>query len=104
MDIKTPLGILRWLLIVGLLSWGAIQCLAQTKAAQPTKPPAQLPTAAQTAPDKVWFKDPNSIMPMRKMTNAERRAAAERNKARREKADAQRRQKATTNTQGGVQQ
>ena len=25
MDIKTPLGILRWLLVVGLLAWGTIQ-------------------------------------------------------------------------------
>ncbi|MGC2196563.1 MAG: hypothetical protein WA628_17955 [Terriglobales bacterium] len=76
MDFKTPLGILRWLLIVSLLSWGAIQGLAQTKAAQPAKP-GQPPTAAQSKTK--WIKDPSSVMPMRKMTNAERRAAATRN-------------------------
>jgi hypothetical protein len=103
MDVKTSFGLVRWLLILGLVSCGLALGRAQTKAAQPNKPAKQA-QAQQAAPDKVWFKDPNSIMPMRKMTNAERRAAAERNKARREKADAQRRQKATTNTQGGVQQ
>jgi hypothetical protein len=46
MDIKTPLGILRWLLVVGLLAWGTILGLAQTKAAQPTKPAVQPPATA----------------------------------------------------------
>jgi hypothetical protein len=76
MEIKTPFGMLRWLLIVSLLSWGAIQGLAQTRSAQATKP-AQPPTAAQNKTK--WIKDPNSVMPMRKMTNAERRRAATRN-------------------------
>jgi hypothetical protein len=51
MDIKTPLGILRWLLVVGLLAWGTILGLAQTKAAQPTKPAVQPPA---TAPVQRW--------------------------------------------------
>jgi hypothetical protein len=51
MELKTPLGILRWFLILGLLSWGAILGLAQTKSAQPTKPAAQPPA---TAPVQRW--------------------------------------------------
>ncbi len=50
MDIKTLLGILRWLLVVGLLAWGTTLGVAQTKAAQPTKParnhPRRLPCSA----------------------------------------------------------
>jgi hypothetical protein len=104
MDFKAPLGILRWLLVLCMLVGGLTLGTAQTKAAKSSKPIVQSPAAAQAAPDKVWFKDPNTIMPMRKMTNAERRAAAQRNKVRREKAEAQKKQKATANPQGGVQQ
>lgn len=90
MDIKAPFGAARWLLVFALFLCGFSQALAQNKAAQPL--PATPQAQAATQPDKVWVKDPNTVMPMRKMTNAERRAAAERNKARRDKAQAQRRQ------------
>jgi hypothetical protein len=94
---KKYLGLLRLLFVVVLVSWGMIQGLAQTKAAQPTKP-AQPPTAAQSKTK--WIKDPNSVMPMRQTTNAERRAAAVRNSSRR--AAAQRRPNVPANQ--GVQQ
>ena len=96
MDIKKQLGVCRWLLMVGLLAWGTIYGLAQTRTAQPPKPPAQSQAGAQNKTK--WIKDPNSVMPMRAMTNAQRRAAAERTRARRAKAEAQRR-----NSQNGVQ-
>jgi len=51
----------------------------------------------ELATDKVWVKDPNSVMPMRKMTLAARHAAAQRNRERKAKADAQRKQNATAN-------
>lgn len=47
MDIKTPLAILRWLLVVGLLAWGAIQGAAQSKSAQLNKQATQPPAAGQ---------------------------------------------------------
>jgi len=104
MDIKRHLGLLRLLLVVVAVFWGLAQGLAQTKAASQSKPTTKAPAQSQaTAPapqDRVWVKDPNSVMQMRKMTNAQRRAAAERSKARRAKAENQRRQ----NAKGGVQQ
>jgi len=48
----------------------------------------------------VWIKDPNSVMPMRKMTNAEGRAAAERNKARQSKFPSHKQPGAKTNPSG----
>jgi hypothetical protein len=95
---KKYLGLLRLLLVVGLVTWGMIQALAQTKAAQPTKP-AKPPTAAQSKTK--WIKDPNSVMPMRQTTSAQRRAAAARNAQRRNVA-AQKRQSVPANQ--GVQQ
>ncbi len=82
MAIKTPFGILRWLLIVGLLSWGAIQGLAQTKSAQPTKP--ALPPA--TAPVQRWHGGQKTITDAagrvhvrgERITYAQRKSAAER--------------------------
>ena len=76
MAIKTPFGILRWLLIVGLLSWGAIQGLAQTKSAQPTKP----------APVQRWHGGQKTITDAagrvhvrgERITYAQRKSAAER--------------------------
>jgi hypothetical protein len=96
MDLRTHLGILRWLLVLSMLVCGI--ALAQNKAAQPSKPPAQPPTAAQSKTK--WIKDPNSVMPMRKMTNAERRAAAGRNAKRQAAA----RQKRSVPVNQGVQQ
>ena len=96
MDIKTPLGILRWLLVLSMLVCGI--ALAQTQSAQPSKPAAQPPTAAQSKTK--WIKDPNRVMPMRKMTNAERRAAAARNAKRQATA----RQKRSIPVNQGVQQ
>lgn len=87
MDLKTPLGILRWLLVLSMLVCGI--ALAQNRAAQPGKPSTEPPTAAQSKTK--WIKDPNSVMPMRKMTNAERRKAAARNSERRAAANQQRR-------------
>jgi len=97
MDLKTSFGILRWLLVLSMLVCGI--ALAQNKASQPGKPSTQPPTAAQSKTK--WIKDPNSVMPMRQMTNAQRRAAAARN-AQRRAAAAQRRQNAPANQ--GVQQ
>ena len=83
MDIKTPLGILRWLLVVGLLAWGAILGLAQTRTAQANKPTAQPPAAAQaprwhggqkTITDAAGRKHVRS----ERITYAQRKAAAER--------------------------
>jgi hypothetical protein len=98
MKTKKHFGLLRLLLAVALVAWGMIQGLAQTKAAPPTKP-AQPPTVAQSKTK--WIKDPNSVMPMRQMTNAQRRAAATRNAARRNAA-AQKRRSVPANQ--GVQQ
>ena len=100
MHLRTSGGILSWFLAAGLVYASLSQTFAQTKAATENKPAA---TTSQALPDKVWVKDPNSVMPMRKMTNAERRAAAERSKARRAAAESQRRQ-ALKNPQNGVQQ
>jgi hypothetical protein len=99
MDITTRRGIFRWLLILSLLVCGLAQGIAQNKATQWSRPSAQPPTAQSKTK---WIKDPSSVMPMRKMTNTERRAAAQRNKTRRAKADAQRKHSAPANQ--GVQQ
>ena len=96
MDLKTPLGILRWLLVLSMLVCGMTLCVAQTKSAQPTNPVRQAQKVRPPAPNSIWLKDPNSVMPMRQMTNAQRLAAAERNKARRAKAEAQRRNGASS--------
>jgi hypothetical protein len=96
MDLKTRLGILRWLLVLSMLVCGI--ALAQNKAAQPGQPSTQPPTAAQSKTK--WIKDPNSVMPMRKMTNAERRKAAARNAQRQATA----RQKRSLPVNQGVQQ
>jgi hypothetical protein len=99
---KKYLGLLRLLFVVGIVSWGMLQGEAQTKATPQSKAKtADQSQAALTAPkNKVWIKDPNSVMPMRQTTNAERRAAAVRNSSRR--AAAQRRPNVPANQ--GVQQ
>ena len=97
MDIKTRRGIFRWLFILSLLVCGLAQGFAQNKATQWSRPSAQ-PPAAQSKTK--WIKDPNSVMPMRKMTNAERRAAASRNAKRSRAAH----QKRTAMGTPGVQQ
>ena len=103
--LKKSLALVHLLLLLLAVAFlGVRSGLAQRKPAPQSKPTAQATTPAQpqATPGKVWFKDPNSIMPMRKMTNAEHRAAARRNKERREKAAAQRTQNTKT-TLGGVQ-
>lgn len=80
-----------WPLLFAALAMvlGMSQGLAQTKTTTQSKPAAPGKTTTQTqatlpmAPSNVWIKDPNTVMPMRKMTNAERRKAAVRNAARR---------------------
>jgi len=66
---------------------------------KPDKQVSQPSVSAQPAPARAWIKDPNKVMPMRKMTNAERRQAAARNADRR--AAAQRKRNGSTNQ--GVQ-
>jgi hypothetical protein len=102
---KKSLGLVHLLLLLAVVFLGVRSGLAQRKPAPQSKPTAQAtkPAQPQATPGKVWFKDPNSIMPMRKMTNAEHRAAAERNKARQQQAEAQRKQ-SKTNLQSGVKQ
>lgn len=82
MDSKAFLGFLRWLLIVGLLSWGATLGLAQTKSAQPTKPGPQSPATAsvprwhggqKTITDAAGRKHVRS----ERVTYAQRKAAAQ---------------------------
>jgi hypothetical protein len=104
MNLRKHNGLVHPLLLAVGLSCGLSLGFAQTKSAPQTKPTAPSQTQVSIPAPKTsgWVKDPNSVMPMRKMTNAERRAAAERNKARRAKAAAQK-QQSTTNTQGGVQ-
>jgi hypothetical protein len=81
--------------------FGGVLGFAQTKAAQPNKPSAHDQVLKQFAPKKDWIKDPNKVMPMRQMTNTQRRAAAQRNQARRAKVEAQ---KLSTPANQGVQQ
>jgi hypothetical protein len=98
---KNHLGLMRLLVVVAAIVLGVIQGLAQTTATEPAKKSKMPQQASQvTAPapqDKVWIKDPNSVMPMRKMTLAERHAAARRNQERKAKAEAQRKQNAPAN-------
>lgn len=109
MDYKTYFVFLRWMLAVTLFCGTASLTWSQTKSAAPAKSPAQTQAQAQAqanaqnVPDKVWVKDPSKIMAMRQMTNAQRRAAAERGKARHAQAEARKRQQAKT-SQTGVQQ
>jgi hypothetical protein len=102
MDIKTSLRFLRWLLITLSIGLGGVLGFAQTKAAQPNKLSAHDQVLKQNPPKKDWIKDPNKVMPMRQMTNAQRRAAAQRNQARRAKVEAQ--QKLSAPAKQGVQQ
>jgi len=103
MEIKTSFRFLRWLLLVVAVCVGGIQGLAQTKPAKASKPAVKDQILKQNPPKKSWIKDPNTVMPMRQMTNAERRAAAERSRARRAKAAAQRKLSNQTSP-SGVQQ
>lgn len=100
---KNHFGLLRLLIVVAAIFWGVIQGFGQTTTSQAkskprTKMPPQASQVAAPAPqDKVWIKDPNRVMPMRKMTLAERHAAAQRNRERKAKAEAQRQQNAPAN-------
>ncbi len=100
------LGLIRLLLVVAAIAWGSILSAAQTKASSATKPKPQPQSQTAAAPaqkEKVWIKDPaGRVMPMRQMTNADHRAAAERNKARRAQHEARRKRAASANQ--GVQQ
>ena len=98
-------GLIRLLLVVAAIAWGSILGVAQTKSSTVTKPKPQpqSQTAAPAQKDKVWIKDPaGRVMPMRQMTNADHRAAAERNKTRRAQHEARRRR--ATNANQAVQQ
>jgi len=100
---KNHLGLLRLIIVVAAVFCGVIQGIGQTTASQSkstpkTKMPSQASQVAAPVPtDKTWIKDPNSVMPMRKMTLAERHAAARRNQERKAKAEAQRKQNASAN-------
>jgi hypothetical protein len=100
MDLKSTFIILRRLLIAGVTTCAASQGLAQTKT-QPANP-VEVQQQTPQAPARVWIKDPNQVMPMRQMTNAQRREAAERSRARRAKAEAQRKLN-NQSSQSGVQ-
>ena len=102
MDLKTCVGILRGFLLTGLICWGASLGLAQAKPASSIQSPVQAQKKVPPAPAHKWIKDPNQVMPMRQMTNAQRRAAAERSRDRRAQAEAQRRVQ-RQNSQSGVQ-
>jgi hypothetical protein len=103
MNPRTCVGIVRGLLLTALICWGASLGLAQTKTVSPAKSPVEAQKQIPPAPAHKWIKDPNQLMPMRQMTNAQRRAAAERARTRRAKAEAQRRLQ-KQNSQSGVQQ
>ena len=100
MDLKTCVGILRGFLLTGLICWGASLGLAQARTVSTAQSPLQTQKKFPPAPAHKWIKDPNQVMPMRQMTNAQRRAAAVRN-AERRKAATQRPGKAPVNS--GVQ-
>jgi hypothetical protein len=102
MESNTSFRFLRWLLLAIAVCVGGIQGLAQTKTAQ-SKPTTKEQVLKQHPPSKAWIKDPNTVMPMRQMTNAQRRAAAERSRTRRTKAEAQRKMNSKTSS-SGVQQ
>lgn len=99
---RTYLGFISPLLLATVLSGGFTPGFAQTNTAQRSKPATSATVSAPTTAGKGWVRDPNSVMPMRKMTNADHRAAAERNKVRRQNAATQRMQR-PTNSNGGVQ-
>ena len=86
MEIKTFSRFLRWLLLAIAVCVGGIQGVAQTKPAQLSKSAVKDQVLKQNPQKKAWIKDPNQVMPMRQMTNKERRLAAERSRARRAKA------------------
>ena len=100
MSIKT-FGFVRWLLLAIAVCVGGIQGLAQNKTAPSPKPAVKEQVLKQHPPSKAWIKDPNAVMPMRQMTNAQRRAAAERSRTRR--AQAQKKLNSKTSP-SGVQQ
>jgi hypothetical protein len=102
MESNTSFRFLSWILLALAVCVGGIQGLAQTKAA-PSKPTAKEQVLKQHPPSKAWIKDPNTPMPMRQMTNAQRRAAAERSRARRAQAEAQRKLNSKSSP-SGVQQ
>ena len=101
MESNTSFRFLRWLLLAIAVCVGGIQGLAQTKTAQ-SKPTTKEQVLKQHPPSKAWIKDPSTVMPMRQMTNAQRRAAAERARTRRAQAEAQKLNNKTS--QSGVQQ
>ena len=96
-------GFVRWLLLAIAVCIGGIQGLAQNKTAPSPKPAVKDQILKQHPPSKAWIKDPNAVMPMRQMTNAQRRVAAERSRARRAKAESQRKMNTQTSP-SGVQQ
>ena len=100
MEIKTFSRLLRWLLLAVAVCVGGIQGWAKTKPAHLSKPAVKDQVLKQNPPKKAWIKDPNQVMPMRQVTNADRRAAAARNAERR--AAAKKRQSVPANQ--GVQQ
>jgi len=103
MDFKRSVGVLRGLLLTGLICWGASLGLAQNKPVAVTQSSSQAQKQIPPAPAHKWIKDPNQVMPLRQMTSAQRRAAAERSRARRAKAEAQKRLQ-KQNSQSVVQQ
>jgi hypothetical protein len=103
MEIKTSFRFLRWLLLAVAVCVGGLQGMAQTKSAHFSKPAAKDQVLKQNPPKKAWIKDPSALMPMRQMTNAEHRLAAERSRARRAKAASQRKLNNQTSP-SGVQQ
>ena len=86
MESNTSFRFLRWLFLAIVAFVGGILGVAQTKPAQLSKPAAKDQVLKQNPPKKAWIKDPDTVMPMRQMTNKERRLAAERSRARRAKA------------------
>ena len=82
---------LTLLLLIGSASWGANPATQQAKPATQTKPPGQSKVVLPPPKTKGWIKDPSQVMPMRSMTNAQRREAATRNAERRNAAARQRR-------------
>jgi hypothetical protein len=71
-------------LILAALSWGAGQVGAQTAATAPQQPPGQI-TVIEEKPGTITVMDAagrtHTLMPMRSITPAQRKAAAERFKA-----------------------
>lgn len=98
---RKHLGLLRLLVVSTTVLWGAMQGFGQSTAPQPkpnTRTNTPPPQAVAPVPqDKIWVKDPNTVMPMRKMTMGERHAAAQRNRDRRAQADTQQKQNTPSN-------